>query len=105
MTTAVESHLGLEKQVPVGQSFSHAQDVDSSSISSLAPESVDQSQSHIPPSPTSSLSSLQVSRPGSSDGSSEVAPEIVVWTEDMDLSSGLSNLDSEESLGMDLDTE
>ncbi|RFU81458.1 lysine-specific histone demethylase 1 [Trichoderma arundinaceum] len=106
MATVVEDHLSLEKEAPIGQSFSHAQDIDSSSISSLAPESVTKSQSHIPASPSSSLSSLQVSGRGSSDESSEVAPEIVVWTEDMDLSSGLSNLDSTESLGgMHLDTD
>ncbi|KAL7798108.1 Sec1-like protein [Trichoderma ceciliae] len=95
----------LEKEVPVGQSFSHAQDIDSSSISSLAPESVTKSQSQIPASPSSSLSPPQVSGQGSSDESSEVAPEIVVWTEDMDLSSGLSNHDPEESSGIHLDTD
>ncbi|KAL6895565.1 Sec1-like protein [Trichoderma longibrachiatum] len=112
MATVVESHLSLEKKVPIGPTFSHAtQDTDaSSSISSLAAESVAKSQSQVPASPRSVLSSRQVSGQGSSDESSEVAPEIVVWTEDMeteemDLSSGLSNHDTEESSGMQLDTD
>ncbi|PNP54141.1 hypothetical protein THARTR1_05348 [Trichoderma harzianum] len=108
MATGVENHLSLEKEVPIGPSFSCPQDVDSSSsISSLAPESVAQSQSQIPASPSSSLSYPQVSGQGSSDESSEVAPEIVVWTEDMDLSSSsLSTHDPEDSSsGMHLDTE
>ncbi|KAL6787879.1 Sec1-like protein [Trichoderma sp. SZMC 28012] len=104
-------HRDLEKEVPIGPSFSYPQDVDSSSpISSLAPESVTHSQSHsqsqIPASPSSSLSYPQVSGQGSSDESSEVAPEIVVWTEDMDLSSSsLSTHDPEDSSGMHLDTD
>ncbi|KAH0499408.1 hypothetical protein TgHK011_006608 [Trichoderma gracile] len=112
MATVVESHLSLETEVPIGPTFSHAtQDTDSSSsISSLAAESVAKSQSQVPASPRSVLSSRQVSGQGSSDESSEVAPEIVVWTEDMeseemDLSSGLSNHDTEESSGMHLDTD
>ncbi|KAL6868431.1 Sec1-like protein [Trichoderma novae-zelandiae] len=117
MATVVESHLSLEKEVPIGPTFSHAQDTDSSSsISSLAAESVARSQSQsqsqsqslsqVPASsPSSVLSFRQVSGQGSSDESSEVAPEIVVWTEDMDLSSGLSNHDMEESSGMQLDTD
>lgn len=109
MATVVENHLSLEKEVPIGPSFTHPQDVDSSSpISSLAPESVTQSQSQcqIPASPSSSLSYPHVSGQGSSDESSEVAPEIVVWTEDMDLSSSsLSTHDPEDSSGMHLDTE
>jgi lysine-specific histone demethylase 1 len=105
MATVVENHLRLEKEVPVGQNFSHTQDIDSSSISSLAPESVTNNQGQIPVSPSSSLSSPQASGPGSSDESSEVAPEIVVWTEDMDLSSSLSTQDPEESSGMHLGTE
>lgn len=105
MATVVENRFSLEKEVSIGPSFSHTQDIDSSSISSLAPESVAKSQSQIPASPSNSLSSPQVSGRGSSDESSEVAPEIVVWTEDMDLSSGLSNHDPEDSSGMHLDTE
>lgn len=111
MATGVENHFSLEKEVPIGPSFTYPQDIDSSSpISSLAPESVthsqSQSQSQIPASPSSSLSYPQVSGQGSSDESSEVAPEIVVWTEDMDLSSSsLSTHDPEDSSGMHLDTE
>ncbi|KAL7927743.1 Sec1-like protein [Trichoderma austrokoningii] len=101
------NHLRLEKEVPAGQIFSHPQDIDSSSISSLAPESVTNNHGHIAVSPSSSLSTPQASRQGSSDGSSsEVAPEIVVWTEDMDLSSSsLSSQDPEESNSMHLDTD
>ncbi|PTB65335.1 Sec1-like protein [Trichoderma citrinoviride] len=96
----------LEKEVPIGPSFSPTQDTDSfSSISSLAAESVAKSQSQVPASPSSFVSSRQVSGRGSSDESSEVAQEIVVWTEDMELSSGLSNHDTEESSGMHLDTD
>lgn len=112
MATVVESHLNLEKEVPIGPTFSHpTQDTDSSSsISSLAAESVAKSQSQVTASPKSVLSSRRVSGLGSSDESSEVAPEIVVWTEDMesedmDLSSGLSNHDTEESSSMHLDTD
>ncbi|KAL7935052.1 flavin-amine oxidoreductase domain-containing protein [Trichoderma chlorosporum] len=106
MATGVEHRLSLEKEVPIGPSFSHPQDIDSSSISSLAPESTTKSQSQIPVSPSSSLSYPQVSGQGSSDDSSEVAPEIIVWTEEMDLSSSsLSSHDLEDSSGMHLDTD
>lgn len=105
MATVFKNHLRLEKEVPAGQIFSHAQDIDSSSMSSLAPESVTNNQGHIAVSPSSSLSTPQASRQGSSDESSEVAPEIVVWTEDMDLSSSLSSQDPEESSSMHLGTE
>lgn len=105
MATVFENHLRLEKEVPAGQIFSHAQDIDSSSISSLAPESVSNNHGHIAVSPSSSLSTPQASRQGSSDESSEVAPEIVVWTEDMDLSSSLSSQDPEETSSMHLGTD
>lgn len=105
MATVFENHLNLEKEVPAGQIFSHAQDIDSSSISSLAPESVTNNHGHIAVSPSSSLSTPQVSRQGSSDESSEVAPEIVVWTEDMELSSNISSQDPEEESSLHLGTE
>jgi lysine-specific histone demethylase 1 len=105
MATVFENHLRLEKEVPAGQIFSLAQDIDSSSISSLAPESVSNNQGHIAVSPSSSLSTPHASRQGSSDESSDVAPEIVVWTEDMDLSSNSSSQDLEETSSMHLDTE
>ncbi|KAL7901435.1 Sec1-like protein [Trichoderma sp. SZMC 28014] len=105
MMDAATEKDALEKEVPAGQIFSHAQDIDSSSISSLAPESVSNNQGHIAVSPSSSLSTPHASRQGSSDESSDVAPEIVVWTEDMDLSSNLSSQDPEESCSMHLDTD